>query len=60
LTSTNDVITTTIILLSMAALNTLNAMKTVRAEKPLFYVLISVSVFLTVFSLSIHLMNGFP
>jgi hypothetical protein len=59
LISSSDVITTTLVLLSMATLNTLNAMRTVRAEKPMLYVLISVSVFLTVFFLSIHLTNGF-
>nr|MDO8099879.1 hypothetical protein [Candidatus Njordarchaeota archaeon] len=58
LTSTHDVIITAIVLLSMTALNTLNAMKTVRAEKPMFYALVSASIFMTVFTLSIHLVSG--
>jgi len=58
LISTNDVTVTAIVLLSMTALNTLNAMKTVRVEKPLLYAFVSVSIFVTVFTLSIHLVSG--
>lgn len=58
LTSTNDIIVTTIVLLSMTALNTLNAMKTVSAEKPALYALLSVSIFMTVFILSLQSIKG--
>jgi hypothetical protein len=58
LTSAYDVMATTIILLLMTALNTFNAMKTVGAEKPALYALISVTVFMTVFALSIQSTKG--
>jgi hypothetical protein len=54
----HDMMIPTVVLMLMTVINTFNAMKTVGAEKPILYTVFSCSVFLTVFTTSIHLIGG--